>query len=81
MPYVIVSESTEAPSQRSVLTARASKNGAVRLAAALQASSTQRGRRVYAEERDAYWRRTYGQSFAESAQYDIINAVAPVERI
>lgn len=78
--YVIVSESTSDASKRRVLTSRASKNGAVRLAASLAQSSTQRGRRVYAEERDAYWRRTYNKSFAESADWDLINSVARTER-
>lgn len=78
--YVIVSEREQAPQQRRVLTSRASKRGAERVAASLAQSSTQRGRRVYAEERDAYWRRVYGKSFAESADWDLINSVPRTER-
>ena len=77
--YVIVSEDAAGARGR-VLTARASKRAAERIAEQLARSSTQRGRRVYAEERERYWRRTYGKSYASSVDYDMTNAVAPVER-
>lgn len=80
--YVIVSEREQAPQQRRVLTSRASKRGAERVAASLAQSSTQRGRRVYAEERDAYWLRTHNKRWSEHAlqEWDLINSVARTER-
>lgn len=80
--YVIVSESVADPSKRRVLTSRASKRGAEGVARTLQASSTMRGTKVYAEERDAYWLRTHNKRWSEHAlqEWDLINSVARTER-
>ena len=75
--FVVVSEGANG---ERVLTARATRSGAEGVARKRSASVTERGRRVFVMERDAYWRRRTGKRWAELVDHDLLNSVAPIER-